>query len=187
MRYLSIQYHSNHSQNPSKNINMQSIFPSIEIGLPSKWNLSFSNGIIPCDKPHLWVHCKEPLPTDTQPTADIALSQLVGISLRFQGDNRLWTMIKTELLLGYDPQRAGNIFGGSFDESRLFHFEAALRSEQLTLLSLMDYTVSQFTKQFVSGGLSQELKSDTSYRLTTVTQSFPKNPNVQIGMSMDWT
>ena len=166
---------------------MHSIFPSIEIELPDNWSLSTSAGLINCQKTHLWVHCKEPLSTDTQSTVDLALPQLVGISVRFQADHLLWSMIQTKLLFGYNPKRAGDIFGGSFDATQIFHFEAALNSEQLTLLSLMDYTVPELKEQFVTGGLSQELQSTHNYRLISVTQSVAKIPNVQIGMTMDWS
>ena len=115
---------------------------------------------------------------------NLPLSQLVGVLLRFKGDYSVWSAIQEQLLLGYSPQKAGPILGGSFHKDRLFLFEAALSSSQLTVLSLMNFTPNQLLAQFTDGQLSSELQAAQNYRLLCVSQSMPNVPNVQIGLSM---
>jgi len=166
---------------------MQSIFPSIEIDLPADWCLSAEKGKLLCHFPQLWIQTKESFLPEKSQKVKSSLPQLVGILLRFQGDCSIWSTIQEQLLLGYTQQKAGAVFGGSFDKERLFCFEAALCSSQLTLLSLMNFTPAQLQEQFVSGQLSPELQCAQNYRLLSVTQAMPNVPHVQIGLTMDWS
>ena len=166
---------------------MQSIFPSIEIELPADWCLSTKAGKLLCQAPQLWVQTKKSLEPEKEQKNDSSLPQLVGVLLRFQGESSTWTTIQEQLLLRYNPQKAGAVFGGSFDQERVFYFEAALCSSQLTILSLMNFTPRQLQEQFVHGQLSLELQQAQNYRLLSVTQAMPNVPSVQMGMTMDWS
>jgi hypothetical protein len=167
---------------------MHNIFPSIEMELPVSWSLLTENGGVQCHQPHLWIQCKN-LISDSGfgKNTDIPLNQLEGVLLRFQGPYSLWLQIKSQQLIGYSPQREGAVLGGSFDRERTFYFEAALCSQQLTLLSLMNYSSLQLKNQFIQGTLSDELQNANNYRLISVTQSVPNIPQVQIGLTMDWS
>jgi len=118
---------------------------------------------------------------------DPAQNQLQGVLLRFQGNNETWEQISKECLLGYSKEKAGPIFGGVFDPEKPFFFEAVLCSGQLTLLSLMNDNVSEIKEHFLAGSIASELQNEKSYQLISVTQALTKNPNVQMGLTIDWS
>jgi len=169
---------------------MRSIFPSVEIMLPEEWSLRTATGSLLCQKPHLWVEHKQQLVEESSLSQDPKTSSngpaLQGVMLRFQGDQSTWDAIMKKGLMGYAEERAGPIFGGSFDPQAPFVFEAILCSSQLTLLSLMIHNESNLRDHFISSSISAEMQNEASYRLHSVTQALPKNPRVQIGLTMHW-
>jgi hypothetical protein len=174
---------------------MELIYPSLELPLPEGWSLKGPDGELPCTDARLWLESMERvLPEGWEeevgsPDED-PLSprhQVHGLLLRFSGTAVLWRRIQAGWMLGYEAQRCGPIFGGGFKESRPLHFEAALRSEKVTLLSLVSDDLTQVRDVFLDSSVSDELRDERSYRLLSVTQKLERNPKIEMGLQMDWS
>ena len=113
--------------------------------------------------------------------------QLQGFLIRFKGTMLQFRRIEQEFLFSYEPSRKGPILGGGFKEDRQLHFELALRSEKLTLLSLVSDDILKAEDIFLSSAISEELRRESSYRLMSVTQPLEQNSRVELGLRMDWT
>jgi len=172
------------------------IYPSFEFALPETWSLSTRFDDVVCQEARAWVESQERvLPLNWrddvwEKSEDKILSprhQLQGVLIRFKGTMLLWKRVEQERLFGFDENRASPILGGGFKEERLLHFELALRSEKLTLLSLVSDDLLKAEEVFLSSSVSEELRKESSYRLMSVTQPLESNPHVEMGLSMDWT
>ncbi len=174
---------------------MDPTYPSFEFLLPETWTFSTNTSEIICQEGQVWVESQERvLPLDWREDVwenadDKILShrhQIQGFLVRFKGSMLLWKRIETEGLFGFDNLRAGPIMGGGFKEDRLLNFELALKSEKLTLLTLVSDDLLKAEKVFLSSSIAEEMRKETSYRLMSVTQPLLSNPKVEIGLSMDW-
>ena len=170
---------------------MRSIFPSVEIPLPDDWSLRTKNGTLSCENPHLWVeHRNQSIDQssfETSKGSGVNNHMIQGVLLRFQGDHKAWEEITSNGLLGYQKEAEGPIFGGSFESSRSYIFEAILCSSQLTLLCLMTDQSNNIRQHFIESSISIEMQQSASYRLYSVSQPLPENPRVQIGLTMNWS
>ena len=174
---------------------MELIYPSLELPLPEGWSILSEQGELPCTGARLWVESMQRvLPEGWEkdvgsPEEDplSPMHQLNGLLLRFTGNMDLWIRIKSLWMFGYEERRSGPILGGGFDDGRPLHFEAALRSEKLTLLSLVSDDLTQVRDVFLDSSVSDELRDESSYRLLSVAQKMRSNPNIEMGLQLDWS
>ena len=168
---------------------MRPLYPSLTLTLPEDWHLLSESGALPCHHAQLLVESQEKiLPPDWKSTKEgpPQRHQLRGVHLLFQGTQSTWERIQTEELFGYHLNRAGAIFGGSFNPNQTYFFTLDLRSSPLTLLSLMNEHLAQLQETFLQSSIAQELRKEHNYRLLEVTQPLPSNPSVQLGMTIHW-
>ena len=172
------------------------IYPSFEFSLPDTWTFSTKSEDLICQDPQVWVESHERvLPLNWREDIwehadDKVLSsrhQIQGFLIRFKGSLLLWDRIRGEGLFGYEEHRAGPIFGGGFKEDSSMNFELALKSEKITLLTLVSDDLLKAEEVFLRSAISEELRKESSYRLMSATQPLLSNPQVEMGLSMDWS
>ena len=175
---------------------MNPVYPSLEFSLPKRWCFATDSVDLNCEDASVWIESQERvLPLDWREDSweneDAKVlsqrHQLQGFILRFKGTMLQLKRIEKELLFSYDPSRRGPTLGGGFKEEQQLHFELALKSEKLTLLSLVSDDILKTEDIFLNSTISEELRRENSYRLMSVTQPLKENPRVEMGLKMDWT
>ena len=168
---------------------MRPLYPSLTLNLPEDWNIITPSGPFKCRRAQLLVESQEKvLPPDWQSKKKSSplRHQLSGVALLFQGTLGSWKRIQKDQLFGYHHDRSGPIFGGTFNPNQPYFFEAHLRSAPLTLLSLMNEHLSQLRTTLLQSSIAQDLRTEQSYKLLSVTQSLPSNPDIRTGMTLNW-
>ena len=102
-----------------------------------------------------------------------------AISLRLTGDYSLWKQITQDKLFMYSDEREGPVFGGGFDVTKTLFFTIHLKSDALTLLSIMSFSLDDVTNNLCSENF--QFNCTSKYILDSVTQ---KRGPLEMGLKM---
>ena len=102
------------------------------------------------------------------------------IQLVLTGDIHTWVQIQDQKLFAYQKNICGPIFGGEFQAFKDYIITAGLRSQDVTMLSVLweREDLETFVKK---QGVHRILTNPSSYRLYSVMQQF--NAKTQWGMT----
>lgn len=106
-------------------------------------------------------------------------NKIRAISLRITGDYSLWKQIIQDKLFMYSDDREGTAFGGGFDVTEPLYFTILLKSDALTLLSLMSFSLDDVTANLRSENF--QFNCTNKYFLHSVTQ---KRGPLEMGLKM---
>ena len=102
-----------------------------------------------------------------------------AICLRLTGDYSLWEQIIQDKLFMYSDEREGPVLGGGFDVTKPLFFTIHLKSDALTLLSIMSFSLDDVTNNLCSENF--QFNCTSKYILDSVTQ---KRGPLEMGLKM---
>ena len=108
-------------------------------------------------------------------------NKVEDIQLEFRGEHSIWERIISDGLFSYSEDVCGTIMGGRFSPKKEFIFTIRLKSEQVTILSILAESPSKAIDTLLRSKDNPAFSQQESYLLTSVMQQV--TPKTQWGMT----